>query len=524
MKSFYKTLLLLFLASPLLILNSFSQQAPPGIEWAKCYGGNSQDGANAIVQTNDGNFVIAGGTQTLNNGDVSGNHGQGDFWIVKIDTGGNILWQKCFGGSIYEEAYSIVQTKDGGFAIAGKTESNDGDVSGNHLISGFPYWDYWVVKTDSVGNIEWQKCLGGQGMDCASSIVQSFDGGYAVAGGSFSNDGDVSGHHGSLDTCDYWVVKLDSVGNILWQKSLGGTGWDWATIIIQTRDSGYIVGGSSNPNWLFKLDNDGNIQWQKSPPIQLGVNAANHGIIETIDGNIILTGSRYWTYCNNLSGNHGGDEVSIIKLDSVGNSSWQTCYGGSSLDIGNSIYQTNDGGYVLAGITASDDGDISGYHNGYDYWIVKTDSIGTMQWQKCLGGFGNELSYQIMQINNGGYLVGGWTFSTNGDVIGNHGNSDFWIIKLAPDTITSIPTINQQSSIFTISPNPSNGIFQITFSSKQKTNNIEIINTLGQTVFQSSNNYHQSSINLDLSFLPKGIYFLKMSGGESASAKTLIIQ
>jgi hypothetical protein len=159
-----------------------------------------------------------------------------DYWIVKLDSVGNITWQKSLGGSGNDEAYTIQQTTDSGYIVAGWTISNDGDVTGNHSSL---TTDYWIVKLDKDGNITWQKCLGGTGYDEAFSAEQTTDGGYIVVGYTISTDGDVTVNHGGRD---YWVVKLTSSGSITWQKSFGGTGDDWAYSVKQTSDGGYIVG------------------------------------------------------------------------------------------------------------------------------------------------------------------------------------------------------------------------------------------------------------------------------------------
>ena len=189
------------------------QQSAPEIQWAKCYGGSEYDAALSIQQTTDGGYIVAG-LSLSNDNDVSGNHGGEDYWIVKLTSTGSIEWQKSLGGSGEDRASSVIQTTDGGYIIAGTSNSNDGDVSGNHGRD-----DYWIVKLSSTGILEWQKSLGGSGDDDANSIQQTTDGGYIIAGGSNSNDGDVSGNHGSDD---YWIVKLAPSGSIEWQKSLGG--------------------------------------------------------------------------------------------------------------------------------------------------------------------------------------------------------------------------------------------------------------------------------------------------------------
>ena len=189
-----------FLALVLVIANAYAiAQTSPAIQWQKALGGSYEDYPYSVKQTADGGYIVAGGAASQN-GDVSGNHGLADCWIVKLNNSGNIEWQKSLGGSGAEAASSIQQTSDGGYIIAGGSNSNDGDVSGYH--GGI--YDYWIVKLNSSGSIEWQKSLGGSGDEFAKSVEQTTDGGYIVAGQSNSDDGDVSGNHGDYD---YWIVN-----------------------------------------------------------------------------------------------------------------------------------------------------------------------------------------------------------------------------------------------------------------------------------------------------------------------------
>jgi len=337
------------------------------IEWQKCLGGSEDDVPYSIQQTKDGGYIIAGGTYS-NDVDVRGNHGGIDGWVVKLDEEGNIEWQKCLGGSEDDGAHSVQQTKDGGYIIVGGTYSNDGDVKENH--GGY---DFWIVKLDNQGNILWQKTLGGSEHDIAHSIQQTKDGGYIVAGWTESNDGDVKGNHGGSD---FWIVKLDNQGNILWQKTLGGSEDDEAHSIQQTKDSGYIVAGRT------------------------------------------------------IKGYHGGYDFWIVKLDNQGNILWQKTLGGSEDDEAHSIQQTKDGGYIIVGGTYSNDGDVRGNHGGIDGWVVKLDEEGNIEWQKCLGGSEDDAAHSIQQTKDGGCIIVGGTYSNDGDVRGNHGGIDGWIVKL----------------------------------------------------------------------------------------------
>ncbi len=354
-------------------VNNKSLAQAPTIEWQKCLGGTNDDRAYSIQQTSDGGFIVASITGS-NDGDVSGNHGYDDAWVVKLNSSGNIEWQKCLGGTSYDVANSIQQTSDGGFIVSGYTGSNDGDVSGKYGAT-----DYWIVKLNSSGDIEWQKCLGGIYDDFAYSIQQTNDGGFIVAGFKESNESDMSGNHGAIDAL---VVKLNSSGDIEWQKCLGGTDYDSAHSIQQISDGGFIVAGRTR---------------------------SNNG---------------------DVSGNHGACDAWVVKLNSSGDIEWQKCLGGTDNDYANSIQQSSDGGFIVAGETKSNDGDVSGNHGVYDYWVVKLNSSGDIEWQKCLGGTDYDYAYSIHQTSDGGFIVAGNTASNDGDVSGNHGASDAWVVKL----------------------------------------------------------------------------------------------
>ena len=400
--------------------------------WQRTLGGSGKDEAYSVQQTRDGGFVIAGRTES-NDGDVSGYHGNGDAWIVKLDKNKNIIWQKILGGSNGDGMFSVQQTADGGYIVAGYTNSNDGDVFGNHGGS-----DAWIVKLDRNGNIVWQKALGGSNWDEAHSIQQTTDGGYIVAGYTKSNDGDVSGTHWILT--DFWVVKLDKNGKIIWQRTLGGSDYDRAFSVQQTLDGGYIVVGYAGSNdgdvsgnhgskdfWVVKLDMNGKIIWQKALGGTYGDEA--YSVQQTSDGGYIVVGGT-WSNDGNVSGNHGSGDAWVVKLDNNGNIIWQKALGGSNNDWAYSVQQTADGGYIVAGYTESNDGDVSRNHGGTDFWLVKLDSNGNIIWQKVLGGSDDDVAYSVQQMVNGGYIVVGVTGSNDGDVSGNHGNTDFWVVKL----------------------------------------------------------------------------------------------
>ena len=399
--------------------------------WQRTMGGSDLDVSWSIQQTNDGGYIITGFSSS-NDHDVSGNHGYFDYWIVKITSTGKLDWQKSLGGSDLDLSWSIQQTNDGGYIIAGFSESNDGDVSGNHGKS-----DYWIVKLTSTGELDWQKSLGGSDRDESYSIEQTNDGGYIIAGCSESNDGDVSGNHGDYD---YWIVKLTSTGEIDWQKSLGGSDLERAHSIQQTTDGGYIIAGYTWSNdgdvsgyhgtrdfWIVKLTSTGKLDWQRS----LGgyQNELAYYIQQTTDGGYIIAGESSSGNCD-VTDYYGGSDYWIVKLTSTGELDWQRSIGGSDDDYAYSVQQTNDGGYIIAGSSESNDGNVSENHGNYDYWIVKLTSTGELDWEKSLGGSDLDESFSIQQTTDRGYVIAGCSESNDGDVSENHGSRDYWIVKL----------------------------------------------------------------------------------------------
>jgi len=322
-------------------------------------------------------------TVSLTVSDAAGSDTETKVDYITVENGSfSIEWQRCLGGSYNDEALSVQQTVDGGYVVFGTIWSDDGDVSGHH--GGL---DIWMVKLDSDGALAWQRCLGGSGGDILPCVRQTSDDGYIVVSATDSTDGDVSGNHGDLDI---WVVKLDSSGAIEWQRCLGGSSRDSPSNVLQTSDGGYIVVGDT----------------------------------QSTDGDV--------------AGYHGHIDIWVVKLDIGGAISWQRCFGGSMLELTEEVQQTSDGGYIFAGETESTNGDVIGIHGGFDVWLVKLDSDGAIAWQRCLGGSGSESTMHIQQTPDGGYIFAGGTDSTDGDVIGIHHfyhtgwvlYNDVWVVKL----------------------------------------------------------------------------------------------
>ncbi|MBI2272117.1 MAG: T9SS type A sorting domain-containing protein [Bacteroidetes bacterium] len=516
------------------IITIVSVGQPPSIQWQKSFGGTGSDIANSVKQTKDGGYIVAGAT-TSSDGDVIGFHGSVDYWIIKTDASGNVQWQKCLGGSRPEGAQAIQQTTDGGYIVAGATESVNGDVTGRTDSLQF---DCWIVKLDSLGNIQWQKSYGGTKSESAYAIQQTIDGGYVFAGNTNSNDGDVSGNHiGGKN--DYWVVKINSIGGIQWQKCLGGTNTDDAFSIQPTTDKGFIVAGRATSNdgdvtghqgstfshnyWVVKLDSSGAIQWQKSLGGTNGTSEA-WSVQQTINGEYVVAGVTT-SIDGDVSCNFGAVGSSVcwlIKLSSAGTVQWKQCYGGGGGAIAYSVTLNKGGGFFISGFAGANGGDITGNHGGSDYWILKLDSIGTIVWKQCYGGTNNEgvLGYPVVlePTNDEGCIVAGSSQSNDGDVTGNHGDYDYWIVKLASTTGVEMMTGNNLE--LKAYPNPNNGNFIIETNS-QKEQLLRIFDVTGQLVLTEAIQSGKTIINA--SSLAHGVYNASISNDEQKINKPLVI-
>lgn len=510
------TILLALSISTILGTGNIMAQAPE-IEWQKSLGGSAGESATSIQQTADGGYIMAGYSES-NDGDVTGNHGDYDYWVVKVNATGVIEWQKSLGGSGTDMANAVQQTLDGGYIVVGQSNSNNGDVTGNHGS-----YDFWVVKLNAAGAITWQKSFGGSIDEEATAVQQTTDGGYIVAGKSDSQDGDVIGNQGFYD---FWILKLTQAGTIAWQKSLGGSQPDISTDIQQTTDGGYIVCGSSastdgdvtgnhgsNDFWVAKLNNTGNIEWQKS----LGGTEYDtaSSVQQTVDGGYIVAGQVY-SNDGDVTGHQGGTDYWVVRLDSTGNMEWQKAAGGSSSDTAMDVLQSMDGGFLVSGTSSSTDGDITENQGGIDYWTVKLLETGAIDWEKSLGGSESDWASSNIQVTGGGYVIAGRSSSIDGDVTGNHGGEDFWVVKLFPDVL-GVEAFDNQISVY---PNPVSSVLNI--ATNEPITSVSVFNQLGQQVMVSS--HFDKTLQLDMSGLAANLYFVVVNTEKSRETFKIVVQ
>jgi len=358
-----------------------SAQAPvPPIQWALHYGGGQVDIPYVIKFTSDGGTIVAGYTDSKT-GDVSPqpNRDYWDLWILKLDKCGMIQWERSFGGTGYESARDIAQTADGGYIVLGETNSTDGGV-----IAGYGGTkDIWLLKITATGTLQWQKRYGGTGLDIGNHIEITSDGGYLIAASSSSNDGDIRGNHGTGGYTDGVLMKLTSAGVVQWSKCFGG----------------------SKNEELFDF--------------------------EIINGTIFLAG-----FTNSIDGDIPPDQknydVWLLAVDANGNKIFSKIYGGSQNDVAYCMTKGADGSLTLAGYTTSTDGDVSGAKGSQDYWILNVSTKGQLNWQKDLGGSDAEYAKTIITDKDSSYIIGGISYSTDGDITNPLGKGDYWTVKLSP--------------------------------------------------------------------------------------------
>ncbi len=500
MKLLFSTLSLLFFISNL--------HAQPTIEWARSFGGSNNEGSLfddnqcSIQQTNDGGFIFAGYTLS-GDGDVTSNKGNKDAWVAKFTHGGDVVWQRTYGGTGYDYAHSISQTDDGGYIMGGASYSENGDVVGGHLSG-----EFWIVKLDETGEIQWQSLLGGSAWDILYSIKQTSDGGYIAIGTTTSEDGDVFGFDFYINI---WIVKLNEVGEIQWHKVLGGSVQDTGMDVIQTNDGGYILASFSASNnnfvsgnhgefdsWIVKLSADGNIEWSRAYGGSYFEVATS--ILQTNDGGYIFAGSANSTD-GDVTENKGNSDFWVVKLNPSGAIQWQKTYGGSGQEVAFAIQQTTDGGYIVGGGSNSIDGDVTGGHGDYDYWLIKLNGLGELQWEKTLGGTQHDYIDDVRQMNDGGYLVSGISKSTDGDISDNRGGNDYWLVKLSPELNSVQETITFEP--LEIYPNPAQNTVFLQEEAEGGTLQVRITNAQGQTLLQQT---IPNGSSLDVSNLPNGVY------------------
>lgn len=495
-----RLLLILFLFAA---LNSFSQA--PEISWQKTIGGNLNDLPKKIIQTSDNGFIIAGSSNSEISGYKTENcYGYIDFWIVKLDSNGTFEWEKTIGGSLYDELISIIETNEGDFILAGSSSSN---ISNDKSEDSRGEIDYWIVKINASGLIIWDKTYGGTGVDKISTIQKTSDNGFIVGGYSNSNiSGDKT--ENSKGSFDYWVIKINDNGQMMWQKTIGGSNNDELKSIIQLIDGSYILAGLSFSNisgdrtisnsnfqdaWLVKLSNFGTIIWQENYNVE-----DFSKLISTSDGNFILSGSNY-LLSNALRTEQSYQFKSLIfKINPNGDVIWNHSeqYNGGDC-IATDVIEASDGYYYTSNSTELTDNAV----------ISKLDFDGNLIWFKNFSTQSNEYIYSLSNTTDQAIIC---LIKSNANNFGDKtedsfGLSDYWVVKLQPSNLNN--TIKEQFN-FEVFPNPF--LSKINIINNNLINyNVLLYNSLGQEIIRIDN-FNDKIQTFDVTIL-SGYYFLKVT-------------
>ncbi len=507
------------------------------IDWQQCFGGTENDYATDIVEK-DSIYLIIGVSKSPD-GDVSFNHGGDDGWLVQTDMQGNLLWEKTYGGSSGDGFFNILESANGYYYLVGGSNSNDGDITND------PYpntMDFWIVKIDSSGNIIWERIVGGNAGDHIVNGILTSDNGIIAIGYSGSSDGDISVHYGLYDI---WMIKLNSEGETEWDFTIGNTAMDFPGAIIETSDGGYLVGGSSEiigggnltceTNGLadaviIKLDSLRNIEWQ-----QCYGGSEYDGALELIE---IEEGYMFAGYAGsndgNISGWHGGDDIWLVKLDFWGDIIWQKCLGGGYHEGPKYLEQDDEGNFIVIGPTQSNNGDVSGNHSllptDSDIWMVKVTESGDVVWQQCFGGEENEtLQNGILKKVGNNYIIAGETNDESGDVLctPHSWKNDYWIFEITMEDTTTVTNILNNVG-FELYPNPA--IDYVVFELEVQSSNfevnekrkIQISNVFGHEVAQLP--LKSEKTVWDTRKIDAGLYIYIISIGEQIETGKIIIR
>jgi hypothetical protein len=467
----------------LLLLLSFLQFGILGyaqITFEKTIGGFYDDRGQSVAQTNDGGYIITGriGGSTL---------GSSHIWLIKTNEYGDTLWTKTLGGNTSKVGNSVIQSSDGGYVVVGSKYNGS-------------YQDVYLIKTNSSGNTIWTRSFGGAYEDIGFSVEQTNDGGYIITGSKGIN---------SSINCDVYLIKTDTGGNMIWDKTYGGPLIEQGDCVTQTSDSGYIIAGLTqsfgagyNDVYLIRTNKTGDTLWTKTYG---GADYdEGHALVKTNDGGFLITGL--------ATAGDGFGDVFIIKTTANGDTIWTKTYGGPNTEYGASVSKVLDGGYIITGTK---------YKVGWGYgdvYLIRIDANGDSLWSKTFGGTDDDYGSCIKQTNDGGFIITGTKYNyaiTNNDV---------YLIKTnANGQVMGVEDNIAQSNTFTLSPNPFSHFTQISFGQTYGDIALEVYNIQGQRV--TENHYAAcNEITLHRNGLRQGMYFLQLTlDGKRVETRKIII-
>ena len=477
------------LLSAVFIFSTVTLSQVPDTLWTKKVGGTGIDVGNEIIQTSDRGFVVAGYTTSFG-------AGQRDAYLVKLDSFGNILWQKTYGTNLLEQAYSVKETNDGGL-----------------IISAFVYAataNLFLIRTNQDGDTSWTKNIGLSGNDFGTYIQLTDDGGFLVIGYTDSNI--------SNGDRDVWLLRLESTGTVLWQRTYGGTDAEEGYKLLKLSDGNLLISGYSQSfssgdrdGWIVKVDSSGNFIWSKS----YGSGSYDEFTAAAEDEN----GNLYYTGTTESSGDR---DLWIVKTDSGGNHLFTKTYGGSQWEWGYDIERTNDGNFILTGYSQSNSSGLK------QLWILKIDQQGDTLWTKLISSVNGSEGYSIIQTQDNGFAVTGVAASSGT-------GPDVWVIRLKPKGTSGIEDevfrLPKTFALMQNYPNPFNPSTKISWQSSVGSHQtLKIYDVLGNEVATLVNEYRNAG-SYEIDFKPassiknlaSGIYFYRLQAGNFIETKKMIL-
>ncbi len=504
---------------------SFNLYAQLGRKWDARFGGTKEEGVFKIIRLPDGGYAMGGFTESGQDGDkTSPQKGNGDYYIVRTDSVGNKLWDKSYGGSGYEIMWGMCLANDGGILLAGHSGSGAG---GDKTDVGRGGLDYWVVRLDSVGNKLWDRTYGGSSDETLGEARPCRDGGFILTGFSASNaSGDKSEDNGGAE--NGWVVRIDSIGNIMWEETYQSAADLLLWAGLELPDGGFLFGGKALPDstydiseygngkrsWLVRTDSQGGIIWDKRYD--------DSGLVymePARDGGFLLL---------------SGSSASTIRIDSIGTVLWKKLYHGGGYSTGLGV--TIDGGFLLSEYTGhiNPSGDKTEYNMPMtsQTWVLKIDSNGNKVWNKTIFSWRNNAGYAI-ESTPGCIVVGAGCRGGIGGYKTQHNwdnslvTADFWLVELCEGYIDTTLCPQQPCTGITetqilqakLYPNPTTGTFTIELPNGLG-GSMALYNLLGQSVYQATLEGGQTTLALNL---PPGLYLYRIgSGGKAVNGKLLV--
>lgn len=468
----------------------------PVVDFQSTYGGSNNDFGQTFINTLDDGYLLAGYSYSYD-GDVTLNYGEGDIWLTKVNSSGVTEWNKNYGGSQNDNVGQIIKNTNGSYVFVGSTSSNNFDIA-----SPRGYYDGWLVQISSSGIIEWKKNLGGDDFDSLLDVIRTSDGGLLAVGSTNSNNGQISGNHGSRDA---WVIKLDTNGNLEWSKCFGGTEVDSFNKVVELQDGNFVIAGISystngdvtNPKgdrdmWIVKINTLGDLIWQKS----YGGSAFDsaHNIIELDNGNLIIAGGSA-SSDGDTAINSNNTDFWVFKTDAIGTIIWERKFGGSEDESIGAMMKTSDNGCIISGQVFSSSGAPSASFGLSDVGLIRLDVNGNTIWTTNVGGFSIDETRKMLMNNNKLVIFGYKAVSDN--------NFNYWLLQFQSQSLSTIDLIAKS---FIISPNPTTKFIQISNLNAIKIDKVSLIDMLGKQVILSADNTEY----IDVSHLQNASYILKI--------------